>query len=60
MVNGFGVAFPQTLGHSRTKNSNIATKTFYYLRTDISIKDFLYAVCILLHDIIKQMSALDT
>ena len=40
------IAFPQILEHSRTKNSNIATKTFYYIRTNIIIKDFVYAVCI--------------
>ena len=57
---GFGIAFPQILGHCRTKNSNIATKTFYYLRTNISIKDFVYTFFILLHDIIKQTSALIT
>ena len=49
----FGISLPQILGHSRTKNSNIATKTFYYLRTNISIEEFAYAVCIFLHDIIK-------
>ena len=39
---GFGIAFPKILGHSRTKNSNIATITSYYLRTNISIKDFCW------------------
>ena len=42
---------------SQKKNSNITTKTFYYFRTNINIKDFDYTVCIFLHDIIKQMSA---
>ena len=44
----FGIAFPQILGQSRAKNSNLATKAFYYLRTNVSVKDFVYAVCIFL------------
>ena len=32
--------FADMLGHSRTKDSNLAAKTFYYLRKNISIKDF--------------------
>ena len=36
---------PQIFGHFRTKNLNLATKTFYYLCTNISIKEFVYAVC---------------
>ena len=39
---GFEIAFPKILGHSRTKNSNIATKTSYYFGTNISIKDFCW------------------
>ena len=42
----FGIAFLQISGQSRTKNSNLFTKTLYYLRTNISIKDFANAICI--------------
>ena len=57
----FRMAFGQILGHSRTINLNLATKTFYYLHTNISIKDFLFTqFAYFFRDIIKRMSALVT
>ena len=38
----FGIGFPQIFGSTRTKNSNLAPKTFCFLRRNTSIKDFLF------------------
>ena len=40
----FGIAFPQILGHSRTKNSTLATKTFYYICTGITVESKIFCL----------------